>query len=323
MFESPWWFLLLLVVAVLVAGYVWANRRRLQHAMRFTNLSLLEKVAPKGPGRWRHVPMALVLIALVILTIALAGPMGTAQVARNRATVMLTIDVSLSMRATDVEPSRLQVAQRAASAFADQLPPGVNLGLASFAATPSTLVTPTTDRQAVKNAVNTLQLAESTGTGDAIRASLAAIRAFSGQIKGPEGPPPARIILLSDGKQTTPTTDPADERGAYPSAQQAKAEGVPISAISFGTEYGEIEIDGRPVGVAVADDQMQQIAALSGGEFRRASTELDLRETYSSLAEQVGYEERRINMAGRWFVAATILLALGAGAAVVQGQRLP
>ena len=79
MFESPWWFLLLLVVAALVAGYVWANRRRLKHTMRFTNLSLLEKVAPKGPGRWRHVPMALVLVALVVLTIALAGPMGTAQ----------------------------------------------------------------------------------------------------------------------------------------------------------------------------------------------------------------------------------------------------
>jgi Ca-activated chloride channel homolog len=322
-FAHPWWFLLLLVLAALVGGYLWMNRRRLRRTMRFTNLSLLERIAPRSPGWWRHAPMALVGVALVLLTIALAGPMGTAEVPRNRATVMLTIDVSLSMRATDVVPSRIQVAQRAAAAFADQLPPGINLGLASFAATPSTLVTPTTDRQAVKNAIGSLQLAESTGTGDAIRASLAAIRAFAAQIHGPEGPPPARIILLSDGKQTTPTTDPADDRGAYPAAAQAKQQGVPISAISFGTEYGEIEIDGRPVSVAVADDEMQQIASLSGGEFRRASSELDLRETYANLAQQVGYEEQRVNLADRWFIAATIVLLIGATTAIVQGQRLP
>lgn len=323
MFAHPWWFLLLVVVAALVAGYVWMNRRRLRRTMRFTNLALLERVAPRSPGRWRHVPMALVLVALVVLTIALAGPLGTAQVPRNRATVMLTIDVSLSMRATDVAPSRIQVAENAASAFADQLPPGINLGLASFAATPTTLVTPTTDRQAVKNAIRSLQLAESTGTGDAIRASLAAIRAFASQVQGPEGPPPARIILLSDGKQTTPTTDPGDDRGAYPASTEAKKAGVPVSAISFGTEYGEIQIDGRPVSVAVADDEMQQIATLSGGEFRRASSELDLRETYANLAEQVGYEERVVNTADRWFIAATILVLLGAATAIVQGQRLP
>lgn len=322
-FAHPWWFLLLLVVAALAVGYWWINRRRQRYTMRFTNLALLERVAPKGPGWWRHVPMALLLVALVLMTIALAGPQGTAQVPRNRATVMLTIDVSLSMRATDVEPSRLQVAQTAASAFADQLPAGINLGLSSFAATPSTLVTPTTDRQAIKNAIGSLQLAESTGTGDAIRASLAAIRAFGSQIRGPEGPPPARIILLSDGKQTTPTTDPADDRGAFPASAEARAAGVPISAISFGTEYGEIEIDGRPVSVAVADDQMREIAQLSGGDFRRASTELDLRETYANLAEQVGYEERTVDLSGRWFLAATILVLLGVVTAIVTGQRLP
>ena len=323
MFANPWWFLLLLVVAALVAGYWWTNRRRRRQTMRFTNLALLERVAPRTLGRWRHVPMALIGVALVVMTIALAGPIGTAQVPRNRATVMLTIDVSLSMRATDVEPSRLQVAQSAASAFADQLPPGINLGLSSFAATPSTLVTPTTDRQAVKNAIGSLQLAESTGTGDAIRASLAAIRAFGSQIQGAEGPPPARIILLSDGKQTTPTTDPSDDRGAFPASAEARGAGVPISAISFGTEYGEIEIDGRPVSVAVADDQMREIATLSGGDFRRASSELDLRETYATLAEQVGYEERTVNLADRWFIAATVLVLLGAATAIVQGQRLP
>ena len=322
MFSHPWWLLALLVVVALAAAYVWNELRRRRNTMRFTNLGVLEKIAPKRPGRARHAPVALILVALACLVVALAGPLATEQVPRNRATVMLAIDVSLSMRATDVTPSRLQTAQQAAAEFVDQLPPGINLGLVSFAGTATVLVSPTRDRDTVKRAISTLQLAESTATGEAIQASLASIRSVATQIQGPEQPPPGRIILLSDGKQTIPS-DLQAPRGAFTAADQAKQQGVPISAISFGTDYGEIEIEGRPVPVAVADADMQEIARRSGGDFSKAASQQDLRTTYDTLREQIGYESQEVDTGGDWLMAGTILVVIGLGAAFALGARLP
>jgi Ca-activated chloride channel family protein len=322
MFSHPWWLLALLVVVALAAAYVWNELRRRRNTMRFTNLGVLEKIAPKRPGRVRHAPVALILVALACLVVALAGPLATEQVPRNRATVMLAIDVSLSMRATDVSPSRLQTAEQAATEFVDQLPPGINLGLVSFAGTATVLVSPTRDRDTVKRAISTLQLAESTATGEAIQASLASIRSVATQIQGPEQPPPGRIILLSDGKQTIPS-DLDAPRGAFTAADQAKQQGVPISAISFGTDYGEIEIEGRPVPVAVADSDMQEIARRSGGDFSKAASQQDLRATYDTLREQIGYESQEVDTGGDWLMAGTILVVIGLGAAFALGARLP
>jgi len=322
MFSHPWWLLALLVVVALAAAYVWNEVRRRRNTMRFTNLGVLEKIAPRRPGRVRHAPVALILVALACLVVALAGPLATEQVPRNRATVMLAIDVSLSMRATDVTPSRLQTAQQAATEFVDQLPPGINLGLVSFAGTATVLVSPTRDRDTVKRAISTLQLAESTATGEAIQASLASIRSVATQIQGPEQPPPGRIILLSDGKQTIPS-DLQAPRGAFTAADQAKQQGVPISAISFGTDYGEIEIEGRPVPVAVADSDMQEIARRSGGDFSKAASQQDLRSTYDTLREQIGYESQEVDTGGDWLMAGTILVVIGLGAAFALGARLP
>jgi Ca-activated chloride channel homolog len=321
-FSHPWWLLALLVVVALGAVYVWNERRRRRNTMRFTNLGVLEKIAPKRPGKVRHAPIALILVALTCLVIALAGPLTTEQVPRNRATVMLAIDVSLSMRATDVSPSRLQTAQQAATEFVDQLPPGINLGLVSFAGTATVLVSPTRDRETVKRAISTLQLAESTATGEAIQASLASIRSVATQIQGPEQPPPGRIILLSDGKQTIPS-DLEAPRGAFTAADQAKQQGVPVSAISFGTDYGEIEIEGRPVPVAVADSDMQEIARRSGGDFSKAASQQDLRATYDTLREQIGYESQEVDTGADWLMAGTILVVIGLGAAFALGARLP
>jgi Ca-activated chloride channel family protein len=321
-FSHPWWLLTLLLVVALAAAYVWNERRRRRNTMRFTNLGVLEKIAPKRPGKLRHAPVALILVALTCLVIALAGPLATEQVPRNRATVMLAIDVSLSMRATDVSPSRLQTAEQAATEFVDQLPPGINLGLVSFAGTATVLVSPTRDRDTVKRAISTLQLAESTATGEAIQASLASIRSVATQIQGPEQPPPGRIILLSDGKQTIPS-DLEAPRGAFTAADQAKQQGVPISAISFGTDYGEIEIEGRPVPVAVADSDMQEIARRSGGDFSKAASQQDLRATYDTLREQIGYESQQVDTGGDWLMAGTILVVIGLAAAFALGARLP
>src|SRR6201991_108685 len=296
MFTHPWWLLLLIVVGALAAGYVLLLRRRRRDTVRFTNLELLDRVAPRRPGWPRHLPAAALIAALAVLTVALAGPMAEARVPRNRATVVLVIDVSLSMQATDVEPSRLAAAQAAAKSFADQLTPGINLGLVSFAGTAAVLVSPTTDRDAVKRGVDGLKLSESTATGEAIFAGLQSIDTFSQAVAGAsgDGPPPARIVLMSDGGQTVPGGPGAEDqpRGAYTAARKAAESKVPVSTISFGTDYGTIELDPDkpPVSVAVDDDAMRRIADLSGGQFFTAASEAELRQVYDRLGEQIGYE---------------------------------
>jgi Ca-activated chloride channel family protein len=315
-FTAPMWFSLLAVAAMLLAGYLVVQRQRRRHVMRFTNLDLLEKVAPRRPGWQRHLPAAMLLVALVLLTIGLAGPTAEAKVPRNRATVMLAIDVSLSMKATDVTPSRLQAAQVSAKSFAEGLTPGVNLGLVAFAGSATVLVAPTTDRAAVTQAIDSIKLAQATATGEAIAASMAAIESFGKILSGPEGPPPARIVLMSDGKQTV-------GRSAFESAKEAGKAKMPISTISFGTEHGEIEIEGDSQPVPVDDDSMKEIARLSGGEFYKAASAEQLQNVYDTLGEQIGYETKRQDASRPWVVLGTVAAMVAAGAALIIGQRLP
>ncbi|MQA16712.1 MAG: VWA domain-containing protein [Pseudonocardiaceae bacterium] len=322
-FTAPLWFVLLGAVAALAGGYLWMQRRRRRHTLRFANLAMLEQVAPRRPGWPRHVPAALLLVALLLFTVALAGPTAETKVPRNRATVMLVIDVSLSMQATDVAPSRLAAAQQAATKFADELTPGVNLGLVSFAGSPTVLVSPTTERRPVKEAIKSLKLAEATATGEAIFASLQAVDTFGKIVGGAKGPPPARVVLLTDGKQTIPNEDLAGPRGAYTAAEAAADRSVPISAISFGTEYGVVDITGREVRVPAQDDAMKTVAQLSGGEFYDAESLDDLSEIYVDLAEQIGYETKRTDARMPWLVAGTITAIIAAAGALAIGQRLP
>jgi Ca-activated chloride channel homolog len=324
-FAQPGWLLLLLVVAALGGGYWLLQRRRRRDVVRFTNLELLERVVPRRRGWIRHVPTALILVALALLTVALAGPTAEAKVPRNRATVMLVIDVSLSMQATDVAPTRLQAAQVAAKMFADRLTSGINLGLISFAGTAAVLVSPTTDREPVKHAIDGLKLSESTATGEAIFAALQSIQSFSESLAGgAEGPPPARIVLMSDGKQTVPGPDGENEpRGAFTAARKAAEQKVPISTISFGTLLGRIELGGRSTPVAVDDASLREIAQISGGTFFTAASQEELQQVYATLGEQIGYETRRVDVSHAWLVAGTLLAMLGLTGAVALGRRLP
>src|SRR6476659_1861005 len=200
-FAHPVWLATALLVLGLVAGYLIAQRRTRRHTLRFANFELLERVAPSRPGRWRHLPTALILVGLVLLTVAMAGPTAEARQPRNRATVMLAIDVSLSMEATDVTPNRLAAAQQAATQFVDDLTPGINLGIVSFAGIATVLVSPTTDRAVATQAIAGLKLDELTATGEAIISCLQTIESFSKSLPGPTdgsdpGPPPARIVLM-------------------------------------------------------------------------------------------------------------------------------
>jgi Ca-activated chloride channel family protein len=316
-FATPWWFLLVIAVAGLTVVYVLLQRMRRKRMLRFANLELLEKVAPKREGWFRHVPAAFLLVAFLLLTVALAGPTAEQKVPRNRATVMLVIDVSLSMKATDIQPSRLEAAQVAAKSFAEGLTPGINLGLISFAGSATVLVAPTTDREAVSQSIGQLKLAQSTATGDAIVAAMAAIDSFGKVVGGADGPPPARIVLMTDGKETVGT------RKAFDAAQDAKAAGIPISTISFGTSDGVVEIEGRRQDVPVDDDSMKEIAKLSGGEFFKAASAEELRRVYDTLGEQIGFEKKQADASKPWLVLGTILAMVAAAGALVFGQRLP
>jgi Ca-activated chloride channel family protein len=322
-FTTPLWFLLLVVLAALAVGYVWMQRRRHRQVLRFANLAMLERVAPHHQGWWRHLPAALLLAALVLFTLALAGPTAERKVPRNRATVMLLIDVSLSMRATDIEPSRITAAQQEAKRFAHDLTPGVNLGLVSFAGSATVLVSPTTERASVIRAIDNLTLAEATGTGEAIFAALSSIEAFGAVLSDAQGPPPARIVLLTDGKQTVPTPDGDDPRGGFTAARAAAAAKVPISAISFGTAYGQVEINGEPQPVPADDESIRHIAHLSGGQFYDANSASQLSDVVNTLGEQIGYETTRADASKAWLIAGTLVAVLAAAGALAIGQRLP
>jgi Ca-activated chloride channel family protein len=321
-FTAPWWFLLLIAVAAVAIGYVLAQRARRKRTMRFANLELLDKVAPKSQGWVRHLPAVLIVLSLLILTVALAGPTAEQKVPRNRATVMLVIDVSLSMEATDVAPTRLKAAQDAATQFAQNMTPGINLGLISFAGTATVLVNPTTDRNGVIKAIENLKLAQSTATGEGIFAALQSVESFSSVVGGADGPPPARIVLMSDGKQTVPE-DLYAARGGYTAAQAAKQAGVPISSISFGTTHGSVTIDDKPQPVSVDDESLREIARLSGGDFYKAASAEELKKVYADLGEQIGYEIKDADASKPWVVAGTLILMIGAAASLFLGQRLP
>ncbi|ETW23655.1 VWA domain-containing protein [Mycobacterium gastri] len=321
-FEHSWFFLFLFVVVGLMALYIVLQLARQKRMLRFANMELLESVAPKRPSRWRHVPTILLALSLVLLTTAMAGPTHDVRIPRNRAVVMLVIDVSQSMRATDVEPNRMGAAQEAAKQFADELTPGINLGLIAYAGTATVLVSPTTNRDATKNALDKLQFADRTATGEAIFTALQAIATVGAVIGGGDTPPPARIVLFSDGKETMPT-NPDNPKGAYTAARTAKDQGVPISTISFGTPYGFVEINGQRQPVPVDDETMKKVAQLSGGNAYNAATLAELKAVYASLQQQIGYETIKGDASTGWLRLGALVLALAGLAALLINRRLP
>lgn len=321
-FAHSWFFVFLLVIVGLTALYVLVQAARHKRMLRFANMELLESVAPKRPSQWRHLPAILLMVSLLLLTVAMAGPTHDVRIPRNRAVVMLVIDVSQSMRATDVEPSRLAAAQEAGKQFADELTPGINLGLIAFAGTATVLVSPTTNREPTKAAIDKLQLADRTATGEGIFTALQAIATVGAVIGGGEGPPPARIVLLSDGKETVPS-NPDNPKGGFTAARTAKDQGVPVSTISFGTRYGYVEINGQRQPVPVDDPSLKKIADLSNGNFYTASSLDQLKDVYASLQDQIGYETIEGDASTGWLRLGALVLALAALAALLINRRLP
>jgi Ca-activated chloride channel family protein len=303
-----------LIPLALLALYVVVQARRRHRLRRFTEAEVPQSL-------WRHVPIAVSLLCLFLLTIALATPTHDMRIPRNRAVIMLVIDMSQSMRATDVDPNRLKAAEQAATQFASQLTPGVNLGLVGFAGIPYLLVPPTPQHQATIEALKKLEFADSTATGEAIFTALHAIGASA--VQGGDKPPPARIVLLSDGGGNKPQ-DPSDPHdGAYTAARLAKDQGVPISTITFGTKTGHIELDGQRVNVPVSTDQMKKIAQLSGGQSYTATNLEQLNKDYDAIENEIGYRIVPGPGSSGWLRLGVIAALAATALALLINRRLP
>jgi Ca-activated chloride channel homolog len=322
-FEDPVWLLALIAPAALLVVYLAAQRRRRQRMRRFADLAAVPSAAPSRPSRWRHLPMALVLLALLPLSIALAQPSRDVRVPRNRAVIMLVIDVSPSMMATDVPPNRLTAAQHAAQQFAQHVTPGVNLGLISFAGNANVLVSPTPDHAATVASLDKLRPADSTATGEAIFAALQAIQTVNAVLMGPDDkPPPARIVLLSDGKENKPD-NPNNTDGCFTAARAAREQGVPISTIAFGTPTGHVEVKNETVPVPVDAETMKTIAQLSGGQTSSAATIDELNKNFNAVEDQMGFQITRGSASAGWLRLAVIVASAGAALGLLINRRLP
>ncbi len=321
-FESPGWLALLAAPALLLVAYVVAARRRRRRLARFTPAPPTSLPRSRAP-RLRHLPAALLLLALVPLTLAVAQPSQDIRVPRNRAVVMLAIDVSRSMGATDVAPTRLQAAEQAAAGYATHVTPGVNLGLISFAGSAEVLVAPNPDHELTVAALDKLQLDDSTATGQAIFAALQSIQTVNTVLQGPRDQrPPARIVVLSDGEENHPA-NPDAPQGAYTAARAARAAGVPVTTIAFGTPAGHVMMGNQSVPVPVGDQMMKTVAQLSGGQTSSAADVDELNQAFDRVDDQLGYQTERGPASTGWLRLGALLVAVGALLALVIGRRLP
>jgi Ca-activated chloride channel homolog len=316
----------LLLVPVALAAYLLAQRRRSRYTVRFTNLDLLANVVSAKPGWRRHIPPALYLLALAALLVSLARPQAIAMVPKEQATIVMVMDVSGSMNATDVQPTRLVAAQRAATTFIEQLPERFRVGIVSFASTAQTLTRPTTDRAAVYEAVASLHAEGATAMGDGIERALDVKRPPTmpstdpAARQSPGAPPqgngaeaPLVVLLLSDGANTQGRTQPME------AAAHAKDLGVPVFTIALGTDQGMVDVPdetGNLRRIPVPPDELtlQRIAETTGARFFAAPSSRDLKNVYRELGSKIGFvrEQQEITVV----FAATGLLFLVAGAAM-------
>jgi Ca-activated chloride channel family protein len=305
-------------VAVLVVVYVVAQVRRSKYAVRFTNLPLLEKVAPARPGWRRHLPATLFVVMMALLVVGFAQPAAAVQVPRERATVIIAVDVSPSMGAEDVAPDRLAAARGAAHDFVDLLPAQFNVGLVAFAGDAQVVVAPVTDRDALRAGIDRLTVGTvprpGTAIGDAIAASLQAVRTVDAQAAAE--PPPARAVILSDGANTV-GTEPSS------AADQAAAAELPVDTISVGTPDGVIDQDGNRQPVPVDGETLREVADRTGGSYHEAATANELRDVYADIGSSVGYRTEQQDVSYR-FIGLGLLFGLAtAGTSLLWFSRLP
>lgn len=311
-FTWPLALVALLILPVLVAMHVLAARRRRRQAARFANPDLVPNLVPTSPGWRRYVPPALALLALALLLVGVARPHIVQDVTRDEATIILTIDTSRSMQATDVKPNRFTAAKEAALAFLDEVPEEYSVGIVSFSTNADPVLPPTTDRDAARTALNELRLGSGTALGAAIARSVElALEESERQRPRAAGErSPGAVVVLSDGAQTTGDVRP------QAAAQRARELGVPVSTIGLGTGDAVVEVP-RPGGlkerVVVAPDlpTLRQVAQATGGTFAEAPNAAKLEAIYRDLGTRLAVDPKRVEVTSAFAAGGAVLLLLG------------
>ncbi len=298
--ERLWWLLLIPALLMLYLGLLWRRRSR----ARSRSIGRRERVLPQQQAWKRHVAVGAAVLSLAALNVAYAQPKGEVDVPRDRATVVLTIDISRSMIAEDVSPNRLEAAKAAAQDFLGMLPTGFNVALVSFAATAAVVVPPTTDRGVVGAAIQNLEVAPSTAIGEGIYSALDAMAQAPPDPEHPDDPAPGAIVLLSDGYTNI-------GRPSATAAEDAKELDIPVYTIAYGTPGGYVESGGRREPVPVNHAELEEIARISGGKKFSAGSSAELRQVYESIANTVGYvkEDREVTEQYAGYALAFALLA--------------
>lgn len=350
-FEWPSVLWLLLAVPGLVAAYLWLGRRRKRLSLRYASLGVVREAMGRAPGWRRHVPPLLLLAAIVALIVAAARPGARVTLPSDHRTIVLAIDVSLSMRANDIQPSRIEAAQEAAKAFVKAQPSDVRVALVSFAGSAAVLQPPTRNREDLIAAIDRLELQRHTAIGTVILTSLAAIfpeqadeltaanvpggiaRAF-GESQGrsldaaPPAPKPAfvpvppgsnksvAIILLTDGRRTT-GPDPID------AARMAADRGVRVYTVGFGTAEGApVNFDGWSIYMRFDEEALRSIADVTKATYFHAKSATDLAKVYEGLHATYVFERAHTEVAALFAAAAAVLTIVAASLSVLWFQRL-
>jgi Ca-activated chloride channel family protein len=319
-FLASWRLVFVVAPLVLLAAYLVAQRSRRKAAVRFSSVDLLASVAPKRPGWQRHLPAAAFLLALLTFVVAFAEPARLVRTAKQRATVVLTLDISGSMVATDVSPTRLAAAQQAARKFIQALPRGIQVGLVAFSTDANVLEAPTSDRATVLAAIDSLRAGGGTATAAAINLSVKTI--MSVPVAKNNKKAPGTVVLMSDGSPTIGENGMSPAESATSEATAAKKAGIKINTIAFGTAGGTVTINGETIPVPADPATMAQIASASGGRTFSAQSAAQLKSVYNEIGRAVGYDVHHRDVSA-WFTAVALALMIAAAVgALIWNQRL-
>ena len=318
-FEWPMALLGLVVVPLLVALYVLRERQRTDHASAFTTPALLPNLVDASPRWRRHLPLAILLVALTAMVVGVARPHATLSVKREQATAILVIDTSLSMGADDVKPTRLEAARRAARGFLDRLPSRYRLAIVGFAGRAYVALPPTDDRDLAVAALRNLHRAEGTSLGDAV----ALATRIAGRQRASDGSkPPAAIIVISDGAQLSGRTSPAA------AALRARQAHIPVYSVLVGTQNGVINVPlvggfTAQMRVPPSPETLRTVAQITGGRFFTAPSAAELRTVYEHLGSRLGSRKESREVTNLFAGGSAALLLLGGGLSALWFRRMP
>ena len=327
----------LVLVPALVMAYILVQRRRRKYALRYASLSLVKEALGRGPGIRRHIPPVLFLMGMATMIFAVARPVASVMLPSQQGTVILTVDVSGSMRAEDLQPNRIEAAKSAALAFVEKQPRNVRIGVVSFSNNASVVQAPTTDREALVAAINRLAIQRATAIGSGILTSMEAIF----EEPGPRATPASRDPLSLS--EPTPTAT-AVARGAYApavvvllsdgvsnagppplqAAKQASDRGVRVYTVGLGSPEGTVlSFSGRSIRVRLDEETLKRIAEETDATYYKAGSETDLREIYESLSTQVVFRAEQTELTAGFTGAATALMLLAGALSLLWFSRLP